>query len=72
MVYMYIVYSLTCIKYSMFQNHYIMCTILEAGSYSRPVVGNPGPDPFFVDQVKVTLSQLDSDDADLEITCNER
>ena len=56
----------------LFQNHYIMCTILEAGSYSRPVVGNPGPDPFFVDQVKVTLSQLDSDDADLEIACNER
>lgn len=55
-----------------FQNYYIMATILEAGSYSRPVVGNPGPDPFFVDQVKVTLSQLDADDADLEVACNER
>ena len=49
-----------------------MCTILEAGSYSRPVVGNPTPDPFYIDQVKVTLSQLDADDADLEIACNER
>ena len=42
-----------------------MCTILEAGSYSRPVVVNPTPDPFYIDQVKVTLSQLDADDADL-------
>ena len=49
-----------------------MCTILEAGSYSRPVVGNPTPDSFYIDQVKVTLSQLDADDADLEIACNER
>ena len=49
-----------------------MATILEAGSYSRPVVGNPGPDPFFIDQVKVTLSQLDADDADIEIACNDR
>ena len=49
-----------------------MCTILEAGSYSRPVVGNPIPDPFYIDQVKVTLSQLDADDADLESACNER
>ena len=42
-----------------------MCTILEAGSYSRPVVGNPTPDSLYIDQVKVTLSQLDADDADL-------
>ena len=56
----------------LFQNHYIMATILEAGSYSHPVQGRPGPDQFFVDQVKVTLSQLDADDADIEIACNER
>ena len=42
-----------------------MCTISEAGSYSRPVVGNPTPDPFYIDQVKVTLSPLDANDADL-------
>ena len=49
-----------------------MATILEAGSYSHPAQGRPGPDQFFVDQVKVTLSQLDADDADIEIACNER
>ena len=46
-----------------------MCTILEAGSYSRPVVVNPTPYSFCIDQVKVTLSQLDADDADLLISC---
>ena len=58
----YLTYPTLCLC---FQNHNIMCTILEAGSYSRPVVRNPTPDPFYIDQVKVTLSQLDADDTDL-------
>ena len=37
-----------------------MCVLLEAGGCAALAQGHPTPDPFFVDQAKATLLQLDS------------
>ncbi|XP_052796898.1 protein inturned-like [Mya arenaria] len=49
-----------------------LCTVLEAGSYSKPVTVKPQVDQFLLEQSKETLSQLDLDDTDIEVQCNDR
>ncbi|XP_053398464.1 protein inturned-like [Mercenaria mercenaria] len=52
--------------------HFLLCTIFEAGSYSKVAVGRQLVDKFVVEQSKTTLAQLDLDDTDIELQCNER
>ncbi|KAL4229728.1 hypothetical protein ACF0H5_010116 [Mactra antiquata] len=52
--------------------HFLFCTILESGSYSKVAIGKQCKDEFFIEQCKVTLAQLDLDDTDIELQCNER
>jgi len=58
--------------YLFFQRHFLLCTVLEAGSYSRPATHRPVIDEFFLEQSKATLAQLDLEDTDMELQCNER
>lgn len=52
--------------------HFLLCTIYEAGSYSNTATGPQPVDEFLVEQSRTTLSQLDQDDTDIELQCNER
>ncbi|XP_060596111.1 protein inturned-like, partial [Ruditapes philippinarum] len=52
--------------------HFLLCTLFEAGSYSRSVSGRQPVDKFLLDQSRATLAQLDLDDTDIELQCNER
>jgi hypothetical protein len=54
------------------QRHFLLCTLFEAGSYSRSVSGRQLIDKFLLDQSRATLAQLDLDDTDIELQCNER
>lgn len=61
-----------CFPFSPFQRHFLLCTVLEAGSYSHNVNLKPVADQFFTEQSKATLAQLDIEDTDMELQCNER
>ena len=42
------------------QKNLLLGVLLEAGGCSTWPDGTPGPDPFYVDQVKATIQQLES------------
>ncbi|XP_028397888.1 protein inturned-like isoform X2 [Dendronephthya gigantea] len=50
--------------------HFLFCIILEAGVISQRANGNPGPDPYYIDQAKNILYELES--LDIPAVCDER
>ncbi|XP_030047616.1 protein inturned isoform X2 [Microcaecilia unicolor] len=48
--------------------HFMLPVLLEAGGCTSKIIGNPGPDCIYVDQVKATLLQLEG----LDVTIEER
>lgn len=49
-----------------------MVLILESGGCAKQMKGTPGPDPFFVDQAKATLLQLETEDVEMAHICEQR
>ncbi|XP_077984334.1 protein inturned-like [Glandiceps talaboti] len=50
--------------------HGLLCLLLEAGGCAAKSVGNPSPDPFYVDQAKATLLHLEA--IDIPNSCENR
>ncbi|XP_006814907.1 protein inturned-like [Saccoglossus kowalevskii] len=48
----------------------LLCMLLEAGGCAAKAVGNPSPDPFYVDQAKATLLHLES--ISIPASCEDR
>ncbi|XP_048589718.1 protein inturned isoform X1 [Nematostella vectensis] len=42
--------------------HILMCVLLEAGGAAKWAQGTPGPDPYYVEQVKNTIMQIETQD----------
>lgn len=49
-----------------------MVLILESGGCTKLTKGTPGPDPFFVDQAKATLLQLETEYVQMAHICEQR
>ncbi|CAB3986723.1 inturned isoform X1 [Paramuricea clavata] len=50
--------------------HFLFCIILEAGVISQRANGNPGPDPYYIDQAKNILYELEH--LDIPAVCEDR